>query len=125
MINESAVVAVKMVSGFFVSSGIGTIVGHAAKTTVPKAAPAILRSRPVLMKGFKLFHKIAIPAGAAALAGMTSEAAVRYSERKIDENVEAINNLEAITATTLKKVNDDAEAKKTKDPDLGKTSDSK
>lgn len=112
MINESAVVVAKMVSGFFVSSGIGTIVGHAAKTTVPKVAPALIRSRPALVKGYNLFQKIAIPAGAAALAGMTSEAAVKYSERKIDENVEAINNLEALSAATLKKVNDDAEAKK-------------
>lgn len=112
MINESVVVAVKMASSFLVSSGVGTMVGHAAKNSVPKIAPAIIRSRPLLTKGYHLFQKVAIPAGAAALAGMTSEVAVKFAERKIDENVEALNTFETLAAQGLKKVNDKDDAKK-------------
>jgi len=55
----------------------------------------MLRKIPVAVKGFHLFQKVAIPAGAAALAGMTSEFAVKYADRKIDETVKDINDLQA------------------------------
>jgi len=112
MFNPAVVEAFKMVSSLAVSSGVSTMVGYAAKSSVPKVAPALIRSRPLLTKGFHLFQKVAIPAGAAALAGLASEHAVRYSERKIDENVEALNNIEHAAAAFVKGVNDDHDAKK-------------
>lgn len=105
MINPAAVEIVKMASGFLVSSGVSTMVGFAAKSSVPKIAPAIIRSRPALVKTFHLFQKVAIPAGAAAMAGMASEQAVKYANRKIDENVEAINMAETLAADVVNKVN--------------------
>ena len=108
---DSAAVVVKMASSFLVSSGVGTMIGHAAKSSVPKIAPAIIRSRPALVKGFNLFQKVAIPAGAAALAGMTSEAAVKYAERKIDENVEALKTAEVLATKVVHDANVKAEAK--------------
>lgn len=112
MINQSVVALAKMASSFVVSSGVSTMVGYAAKQSVPKVAPALIRSRPLLTKGFHLFQKVAIPAGAVALAGMTSEVAVKYAERKIDENVEALNTFETLAAQGLKKVNDKDDVKK-------------
>jgi hypothetical protein len=100
-----------MASSFLVSSGVSTMVGYAAKQSVPKVAPAIIRSRPVLVKSFHLFQKVAIPAGAAALAGMASEQAVKYSERKIDENVEAINLGETLAANVVNRANEKAAEK--------------
>lgn len=112
MINQAAVDIFKMASSFVVSSGVSTMVGYAAKQSVPKVAPAIIRSRPALVKGFHLFQKVAIPAGAAALAGLTSEAAVKYSERKIDENIEALKVSEVLAAKIVHDANEKAEAKK-------------
>lgn len=106
MISPAAVGIFKMASSFVVSSGVSTMVGYAAKSSIPKIAPAIIRSRPALVKGFNLFQKIAIPAGAVALAGMTSEAAVKYSERKIDENIEAFNIAEMLAANIVNKANE-------------------
>jgi hypothetical protein len=94
------------------------MVGYAAKTSIPKVAPAIIRSRPALVKGFHLFQKFAIPAGAAAMAGMASEQAVKYANRKIDENVDALNLAETLAANAVKKVNDknaEKDAAKSKD----------
>jgi hypothetical protein len=117
MINSAIVDVVKMASSFVVSSGVSTMVGYAAKSSVPKVAPAIIRSRPALVKGFHLFQKVAIPAGAAALAGLASEQAVKYSERKIDENVEAIQMAESLSASFVKSRNDKYEAKKAEESD--------
>lgn len=112
MFNPAVVEAFKMVSSLAVSSGVSTMVGYAAKSSVPKVAPAIIRSRPLLTKGFHLFQKIAIPAGAAALAGLASEHAVKYSERKIDENVEAFNKIEHAAASFVNGVNENIDNKK-------------
>jgi hypothetical protein len=106
MISPAVVDVAKMVSGLLVSSGVSTMVGYAAKSSVPKVAPHIIRNSPKLVGGWKLFQKIAIPAGAAALAGMASEQAVKYADRKIDENVDVINNVEFMAAAGLKNVND-------------------
>ena len=106
MISPAVVDAVKMASGILVSSGVSTMVGYAAKASVPKAVPHIIRHSPKLIGGWKVFQKIAIPAGAAALAGMASEQAVKYADRKIDENVDLINTVENIAANGLKNVND-------------------
>lgn len=111
MIPQTAIDIFKMASSFAVSSGVSTMVGYAAKSSVPKVAPAIIRSRPALVKGFHLFQKFAIPAGAAALAGMTSEAAVKYSERKIDENIEALKIGEVLATKIVHDANVKAEAK--------------
>lgn len=82
------------------------MVGYAAKSSVPKIAPIAIRHSPKLVSGWKLFQKFAIPAGAAALAGMASEQAVKYADRKIDENVDLINKVENMAAAGLKNVND-------------------
>jgi hypothetical protein len=111
MINQAAVDIFKMASSFAVSSGVSTMVGYAARQSVPKVAPAIIRSRPLLTKGFHLFQKVAIPAGAVALAGLTSEAAVKYSERKIDENIDALKTAEVLATAAVQKANEKAEAK--------------
>ena len=102
MISPAVVDVVKMASGILVSSGVSTMVGYAAKASVPKAVPHIIRHSPKLIGGWKVFQKIAIPAGAAALAGMASEQAVKYADRKIDEN----NKVENVAAAGLKNVND-------------------
>lgn len=112
IINPAVVELTKMASRFVVSSGVSTMVGYAAKNSVPKVAPAIIRSRPVLVKGYHLFQKIAIPAGAAALAGLASEHAVNYADRKIDETVGEVEAINDLAAGALKKVNDKDEAKK-------------
>jgi len=112
VINPAVVEIAKMASRFVVSSGVSTMVGYAAKSSVPKVAPAIIRSRPILVKGFHLFQKVAIPAGAAALAGMASEQAVKYADRKIDETVAEAEAMNDLTANILKKVNDKDDAKK-------------
>lgn len=103
MINPILVSAVKLGSNFLVSSGAATIVGYAAKSSVPKVAPAMIRRFPIAVKTFHAWQKFAIPAGAAALAGMAADKAVTYAEEQIDLNVmtaekyiakvqEAVNN---------------------------------
>jgi hypothetical protein len=84
MINEGLIAATKLVGGFVVSSGVSTMVGFAAKSSVPKIAPLALRHIPIASKGFHLFQKVAIPVGAFALAGMASEQAVNYFDREVD-----------------------------------------
>lgn len=106
MISSAVVDVVKMTSGILVSSGVSTMVGYAAKSSIPKSVPLIIQNSPKLIAGWKVFKKLAIPAGAAALAGMASEQAVKYADRKIDENVEIINNFERKAASALKNVND-------------------
>lgn len=93
MVNAALVDTIKFASHFLVSSGVSTMVGYAAKQSVPKVAPLIIRSRPMLSSAFHLFQKVAIPAGAAALAGMASEQAVKYAEKQIDENVVIIEKM--------------------------------
>lgn len=88
MVNAILVDTIKLVSSFAVSSGVSTMVGYAAKSSVPKVAPLIIRNSPKLVSGWKLFQKVAIPAGAAALAGLASDAAVKHSEKTIDEYVD-------------------------------------
>jgi hypothetical protein len=106
VINPVVVEIAKLTSRFVVSSGVSTMVGYAAKSSVPKIAPAIIRSRPALVKTFHLFQKVAIPAGAAALAGMASEQAIKYADRKIDETVLDVDAMHDLTTSVLKKVND-------------------
>lgn len=108
MISPAVVVAAKMVSGFVVSSGVSTMVGYAAKSSVPKVAPHIIRGVPAAVKGWKLFQKIAIPAGAAALAGMASEQAVKYADRKIDENAQLLNDMETKVEAVINKNSKDS-----------------
>jgi sugar (pentulose or hexulose) kinase len=95
MINPVLVAVVKHGGAFLVSSGVSTMVGYAAKSSVPKVAPHIIRHIPAATKGWHLFQKVAIPAGAAALAGMASEQAVKYSDKKIDETVADIEKLQS------------------------------
>lgn len=103
MISPALVSLVKLGAGFVVSSGVSTMVGFAAKSSVPKVAPHLIRKVPALVEGFHLFQKIAIPAGAVALAGLASEQAVAYAERRIDENVKSANDLEATINATVEK----------------------
>lgn len=100
MVNAILIDTIKLVSNFAVSSGVSTMVGYAAKSSVPKVAPLIIKNRPMLVSGWKLFHKVAIPAGAAALAGLAADAAVKKSEQTIDEYV-AIYNKGVQTGETL------------------------
>lgn len=87
MINPTVVSVVKLASNFAVSSGVSTMIGYAAKSSVPKVAPAMIRKFPLAVKTFHGWQKFAIPAGAAALAGMVSDKAVKYAEEQIDINV--------------------------------------
>lgn len=87
MINPALISLVKLGSNFLVSSGVSTIVGYAAKSAVPKVAPVMIRKFPVAVKAFHGWQKVAIPAGAAALAGMAADKAVKYAEEQIDLNV--------------------------------------
>lgn len=87
MISPALVTLVKLGSNIAVASGVSTIVGYAAKSSVPKVAPLMIRKVPTLVKGFHVWQKIAIPAGAVALAGMTADRAVKYAEEQIDINV--------------------------------------
>jgi len=87
MINPILVSGVKLASNFLVSSGVSTIVGYAAKSSVPKVAPIMIRKFPIAVKGFHAWQKFAIPAGATALAGMAAQKAVTYAEEQIDLNV--------------------------------------
>ena len=93
MISPALVSLVKLGAGFVVSSGVSTMVGFAAKSSVPKVAPHVIRRIPSLVKGYHLFQKVAIPAGAACLAGMAAEQAVKYSDKKIDETVKDVETL--------------------------------
>lgn len=90
MIPEGVVTTAKLISAFTVSSGVSTMVGFAAKSSVPKIVPWTVRFIPLGPEAFRLFQKVAIPAGAAALAGMAAEQAVKYSEKEIDETVASI-----------------------------------
>jgi hypothetical protein len=111
MINPGVVVAVKNVSAMLVASGVSTMVGYAAKSSVPQVAPHLIRHIPVAVKGWKVFQKVAIPAGAAALAGLASEQAVKYADRKIDETVVEIEGLEAMVNFTKKPKSESDETK--------------
>lgn len=91
MINESVVNLVKLGNAVFVSSGVSTIVGYAAKSAVPKKVPHLIRASKGLTKTWQLFHKIAVPSGAVALAGMTAHFAVNFTDSEIDKNVDALN----------------------------------
>jgi outer membrane murein-binding lipoprotein Lpp len=113
MISEGLVAVVKHGGAFLVSSGVSTMVGYAAKSSVPKVAPHLIRHIPVAAKSWHLFQKVAIPAGAAALAGMASEQAVKYSDRKIDETVKDINKLQA----DMEKFVEKKQASKTEAPE--------
>ena len=112
MISPAVVGLVKLGAGFVVSSGVSTMVGFAAKSSVPKVAPHIIRNIPALAKGFHIFQKVAIPAGAVALAGLASEQAVAYAERRIDENVKAANEMEAVINATSEMAKQKKAAKK-------------
>lgn len=107
MIGTTAVAIIKAASAFAVASGVSTMVGYAAKSSVPKVAPLIIRSRPGLSAAFHVFQKVAIPAGAAALAGMASEQAVKYTERRIDEDVATVNGWEAKAKAAVNKAKAD------------------
>jgi hypothetical protein len=87
MINPTVIALVKLGSNFAVSSGVSTIVGYAAKSSVPKVAPLMIRKFPIAVRGFHAWQKVAIPAGAVALAGMAADKAVKYAEEQIDLNV--------------------------------------
>lgn len=101
MINETLVSAVKLVSAFAVSSGVSTMVGFAAKSSVPKTAPLMIRHIPIAVKGFHMFQKVAIPAGAFALAGMAAEQAVKYTENDIDKTVSDIEGFQKSVAEAV------------------------
>lgn len=103
MINEGLVTTVKLVSTFAVSSGVSTMVGFAAKSSVPKHAPWAIRHIPIAVKGFHLFQKVAIPAGAAALAGMAAEQAVKFTEKEIDETVSNIEKYQKQVEAAVQK----------------------
>lgn len=92
MINDSVVNLVKLGNAVFVSSGVSTIVGYAAKSAVPTKVPFYFKKSAALAKGWQLFHKVAIPAGATALAGMTAHYTVKHTDEEIDKNVTALNN---------------------------------
>lgn len=113
MISPAVVDLVKLGAGFVVSSGVSTMVGFAAKSSVPKVAPHIIRGFPVLVKGFHLFQKVAIPAGAAALAGMAAEQAVKYTENRIDENVLMAEKIKAKLDETVEKTCKDSKTEST------------
>lgn len=106
MINPILVSVVKLGSNFLVSSGTATIVGFAAKSAVPKTAPVMLRKFPIAVKTFHSWHKFAIPAGAAALAGMTADKAVKYAEEQIDLNVMTAEKYIAKVKEAVDKAND-------------------
>lgn len=120
MINPTVVALLKLGSNFAVSSGVSTIVGFAAKNAVPKVAPLMIRKFPVAVRGFHFWQKVAIPAGAVALAGMAADKAVKYAEEQIDLNVMTAEKYIAKVQESVNKAN-----QKTEDPDLGKTSESK
>lgn len=101
MINETLVSTVKLVSAFAVSSGVSTMVGYAAKASVPKTAPHLIRHIPVAVKGYHLFQKVAIPAGAVALAGMAAEQAVKFQENEIDKTVADIERFQKSVADAV------------------------
>lgn len=109
MVNAALIDTIKFASHFLVSSGVSTMVGYAAKSSVPKVAPLIIRNSPKLVSGFHLFQKIAIPAGAAALAGMAAEQAVKYSEKQIDENVIMYEKIKAKINEKVNKPCEDSE----------------
>lgn len=115
MISSAVVDLVKLGAGFVVSSGVSTMVGYAAKSSIPKVAPHIIRSRPMLVSGWKLFQKVAIPAGAAALAGMASEQAVKYTEKRIDENVLMAEKMKVKIDETVKKTMKDSKTESPED----------
>jgi len=79
------------------------MVGYAAKSSVPKLAPLYIRHIPVAVKSWQVFHKVAIPAGAAALAGMAAEQAVKYSDKKIDDTVKDIEKVRADMESYIEK----------------------
>lgn len=114
MISPAVATTIKHVGGFLVSSGVSTMVGYAAKQSVPKVAPISIRHIPVLAKSWKVFQKVAIPAGAAALAGMASEHAVKYSDKKIDETVVELDSMKAmlddLVTKSKNKKNDDKDS---------------
>jgi len=93
MISPVLVSTTKMVSTMLVSSGVSTIVGYAAKSSVPKVAPFTIRHIPAAVTVWKTFQKYAIPAGAAALAGMASEQAVKYADKKIDQTFDDVEKM--------------------------------
>ncbi len=119
MINPTVVALIKLGSNFAVSSGVATIVGFAAKSAVPKTVPFFIRKVPVAVKTFHAWQKIAVPAGAVALAGMAADKAVKYAEEQIDLNVMTAEKYIAMVQGAVDNVN-----KKPEDPDLGKTSES-
>jgi hypothetical protein len=93
MINDSVVNLFKLGNAVFVSSGVSTIVGYAAKSAVPTKVPFYFKKSKALVKGWQLFHQIAVPAGATALAGMTAHFAVKHTDEEIDKTVTSMNNL--------------------------------
>lgn len=93
MINDSVVNLVKLGNAVFVSSGVSTIVGYAARSAVPKKVPHLIRASKGLTKTWQLFHKVAIPAGATALAGMAAHYTVAHTDKEIDQSVKALNDL--------------------------------
>lgn len=105
MINPTVVTLIKLGSNFAVSSGVSTIVGFAAKSAVPKVAPVMIRRFPVAVRGFHAWQKIAIPAGAAALAGLAADKAVKYAEEQIDLNVMTVEKYIAMVQTSVDKAN--------------------
>lgn len=109
MVNTILIDAIKLASNFAVSSGVSTMVGYAAKSSVPKIAPLIIRNRPMFVSGWKMFHKVAIPAGAAALAGLAADAAVKHTEKTIDEYVALYDKTAAQVETAVQVHKDERE----------------
>jgi hypothetical protein len=105
MISPTLVALVKLGSNFAVSSGVSTIVGYAAKSSVPKVAPIMIRKFPIAVRGFHAWQKIAVPAGAVALAGMAADKAVKYAEEQIDLNVMTAEKWIAQTKEAVDKAN--------------------
>lgn len=106
IISPLAVTLLKLGSNLAVSSGVSTIVGFAAKTAVPKVAPVMIRKFPIAVRGFHAWQKIAIPAGAVALAGMAADKAVKYAEEQIDLNVMTAEKYIAKVQESVDKANE-------------------
>ena len=102
--------AIKLVSGLAVSIGVGSIVKSTAQLVIPKVT-----SKPIVNAA----SKVSIIMGTSVLSWMVADQAVKYTEDKIDEVVEA--------ATGLKETMDIAKnivkSGKQMEEDIRKTSD--
>lgn len=114
VINPAIVSLIKLGSNFAVASGVSTMVGYAAKSSVPKVAPLMIRKFPVAVKTFHVWQKFAIPAGATALAGMAADKAVKYAEEQIDLNVMTAEKYIAKVQEAVDKANNKADTSEDK-----------